>query len=117
VDAHWPLDQQQSLAPSLSYVETRQVNNAYTIQLDNKIYQIARSDIRAGLPKAAVHVEVRLDDSIAACFRHHYPTVTECAERPRRCWFPTSLRPPGRLPVRKSQWMQNFHLTRPGNNP
>ncbi len=44
-DAHRPLDQQQSLAASLSYVETRQVNNAYTLQFDNKIYQIARSDI------------------------------------------------------------------------
>jgi len=36
-DAHRPLDQQQSLAASLSYVETRQVNHAYTLQFDNKI--------------------------------------------------------------------------------
>jgi hypothetical protein len=100
-DAHRLLDQQHCLAASLSYVETRHVNNAYTIQFDNKIFQIARSDIQTGLRKAAVRVEVRLDDSIAVRFRHHYLTVTECAERPKAVLVPTSLRPPGRLPVRK----------------
>ena len=116
-DAHRPLDQQQSLAASLSYVETRQVNNAYTIQFDNKIYQIARSDIRAGLRKAAVRVEVRLDDSMAVRFRHHYLTVTECAERPKAVLIPNLPAASRKAPRPKSQWMQKFHLTRPGKNP
>jgi hypothetical protein len=116
-DAHRSLDKQHCLAASLSYVETRQVHNAYTIQFDNKIYQIARSDIRAGLRKAAVRVEVRLDDSIAVRFRNHYLTVTPCAERPKA--DPVPNKPAGSLttPRPKSQWMQNFHLTRPGKNP
>jgi hypothetical protein len=116
-DAHRSLDKQHGLAASLSYVETRQVHNDYTIQFDNKIYQIARSDIRAGLRKAAVRVEVRLDDSIAVRFRNHYLTVTPCAERPTA--HPVPKKPAGSLttPRPKSQWMQNFHLTRPGKNP
>jgi hypothetical protein len=116
-DAHRSLDKQHCLAASLSYVETRQVHNDYTIQFDNQIYQIARSDIRAGLRKAAVRVEVRLDDSIAVRFRHHYLTVTPCAERPKA--DPVPKKPAGSLttPRPKSQWMQNFHLTRPGKNP
>ena len=48
-DAHRPLGKEHSLAASLSYVESRQVSNGYTIQIDNQTYQIARSDIRAGL--------------------------------------------------------------------
>ena len=48
-DAHRPLAKKHSLAASLSYVETRQVGNGYTIQFDSRIYQIARADIRAGL--------------------------------------------------------------------
>jgi hypothetical protein len=116
-DAHRPLDQQHCLAASLSYVETRQVNNAYTLQFDSRIYQIARSDIRAGLRKASVRVEVRLDDSIAVRFRNQYLSVTECAERPKPAPLPQKPVAAAKTPRRKSQWMQNFHLTRPGKNP
>jgi hypothetical protein len=114
-DAHRPLDQTHSLAASLSYVETRQVHNDYTIQFDNKTYQIAHSDIRTGLRKAAVRVEVRLDDSIAVRFRNHYLTITECAERPKA--NPVSKKPVSSLKARpKSQWMQNFHFGQRGKN-
>ncbi len=44
-DAHRPLAKEHSLPASLSYVETRQVGNGYTIQFDNQLYQIARQDI------------------------------------------------------------------------
>jgi biotin operon repressor len=112
-DAHRPLAQQHSLPASLSYVETRQVGNGYTIRFDNRIYQIAREDIRAGLRRASVRVELRLDGSIAVRFRHHYLAVTECAERPKA--VPVSKKPSAspRLPRPKSQWMKNFHLTHP----
>ena len=96
-------------------METRQVNSAYTLQFDSRIYQIARSDIRAGLRKAVVRVEVRLDDSIAVRFRNQYLSVTECAEPPKPA--PLPKKPAAKTPRRKSQWMQNFHLTRPGKNP
>src|SRR5450755_2761648 len=116
-DAHRPLDKTHCLAASLSYVETRQVNNAYTLQFDSKIYQIARSDIRAGMRKASVRVEVRLDDSIAVRFRNRYLAVTECAERPKPAPLPNKPVAAAKVPRRKSQWMQNFHLTRPSKNP
>jgi hypothetical protein len=49
----------------VSYIETRQVANDKTIQFDNKIYLIARTDIRAGLRGGSVRAEVRLDGSLA----------------------------------------------------
>jgi len=114
-DAHRPLGKQHSLAASLSYVETRQVSSGYTIQFDNQTYQIARSDIRAGLRGADVRVEVRLDKSMAVRFGTQYLTVTACQPRPkvpkpqtpqRRARKPAASRA-------KSKWMENFRLTSP----
>jgi hypothetical protein len=64
-DAHRPLGKEHSLAASLSYVETRQVSNDYTIQVDRQTWQIAPGSIRAGLRGADVRVEMRLDRSMA----------------------------------------------------
>jgi hypothetical protein len=95
----------------LSYVEDRQVSNDYTIQFDNKIYQIARADIRAGLRHASVRVEARLDGSLAVRFREHYLEVTECQPRPK---VPAARSRRKAVAARpKSQWMKNFHLTSP----
>ena len=71
-DAHRPLEKQHDLAAILSHVESRQVNNDYTIQLDTKIYQIARQDICTGLRGAVVRVEKRRDGSVAVRFRDRY---------------------------------------------
>src|ERR1022692_4738897 len=71
-DAHRPLGKEHSLAASLSYVETRQVSNDYTIQVDRQTWQISRDGIRAGLRGADVRVEVRLDGSMAVRFRESY---------------------------------------------
>lgn len=114
-DAHRGLDATHSLAASLSYVETRQVNNDYTIQFDNKIYQIARDDIRAGLRGANVRVEVRLDASLAVRFRGCYLTISECHARPKASLAPKARKTktqPSSAP-RKSQWMKNFIHTTP----
>ena len=56
-DAHRKLDKSHNLAASLSYVETRQVRNDYTIRIDSEFYQIEHSSIVAGLRKANVRVE------------------------------------------------------------
>jgi transposase len=114
-DAHRPLGKEHSLAASLSYVEPRQVSNGYTIQVDNQTYQIARSDIRAGLRGADVRVEIRLDGSMAVRFGKRYVTVTACQPRPK---VPKPKVTAGRprkpaAPRTKSQWMKNFHLTSP----
>jgi transposase len=112
-DAHRPLAQEHSLPACLSYVETRQVDNGYTIRFGRRIYQIARSDIRTGLRKARVRVEARLDGSIAVLFRHHYLAVTECAERPKAVAAVSKPAASPKVPRPKSQWMKNFHLSHP----
>ena len=115
-DAHRPLLPTHSLPASLSYVESRRVANDYTIQWDNKTYQIAKAGIRAGLRGGEVRVEARLDGSLTVRFRTHYLAVTECQPRPKvaamRLPRPTAIaRSKGPRP--KSQWMKNFHFTSP----
>ena len=113
-DAHRPLAKGHSLPASLSYVESREVGNGYTVQFDHKIYRIARADIRAGLRGAQVRIEVRLDGSMAVRFRNRYLRVSECSVRPK-------VAAPAKKPKKhasaaprpKSQWMKNFYFTNP----
>jgi hypothetical protein len=112
-DAHRPLGKEHSLAASLSYVETRQVSNDYTIHFDNQIWQIARSDIRVGLRGGVVRVEVRLDDSLAVRFGKRYLAVTQCQPRPKVAKPKAIPKRKAAAPRAKSQWMKNFRLTRP----
>jgi hypothetical protein len=114
-DAHRPLGKEHSLAASLSYVETRQVSNDYTIQVDRQTWQIARDGIRTGLRGANVRVEVRLDGSMAVRFRESYLAVSQCQPRPK---VPSPKVAAGRArkpaaPRGKSKWMENFRLTSP----
>ncbi|HWB97725.1 MAG TPA: ISNCY family transposase [Bryobacteraceae bacterium] len=116
-DAHRPLGPEHDLSAALSYVETRQVNNDYTIQLDGQFYQIERDSICAGLRGAIVRVERRLDGSLMARFRDRYLTVKLCAVHPKPTPVPRpphkgSAKPtPPSAAVRAS--MQGF-LQRPG---
>lgn len=64
-DAHRPLEKSHNLAASLSYVETRQVRNDYTLPWQGKLYQIERQAVTTGLCRANVRVEQRLDASLA----------------------------------------------------
>jgi hypothetical protein len=113
-DAHRPLGKGHSLPASLSYVESREVSNGYTIQFDNKIYRITRTDIRAGLRGAQVRVEVRLDGSMAVRFRDRYLGVSECSVRPKVAAAPAQkLTKHASVPRSQSQWMKNFYFTRP----
>lgn len=114
-DAHRPLGKEHSLAASLSYVESRQVDNDYTIQVDHQTWQIARGGIRAGLRGADVRVEVRLDGSMAVRFRDAYLAISKCQTRPKVA-PPKAAAPRPRKPATpraKSRWMENFHLTSP----
>jgi len=91
-DAHRPLGPEQDLASALSRVETRQVNNDYTIQLDGQFYQIQRDSICAGLRGALVRVERRLDGTLAVRFRDRYLAVTACVVRPKPVPVPQPVR-------------------------
>jgi DNA-binding Lrp family transcriptional regulator len=109
-DAHRPLEKQHDVAAILSHVERRRVNNDYTIQLDTKIYQIARRDICTGLRGAIVRVEKRRDGSVAVRFRDRYLAISICQQRPK-------LAPPKPLgktrpavQAKTSPWGKNFDL-------
>lgn len=93
-DAHRPLCEEHDLHASLSLVDTRQVANDYTIRFENKIYQIAREQVRAGLRGANVRIESRLDGSIAVRFREHYLSIQECAP-PKKSAAPV-FKPPSK---------------------
>lgn len=82
-DAHRPLGKEQDLAAILSRVEERIVTQDYTIRHQGRIYQIARSEIRAGLRGGRVRVERRLDGSVAVRFGKNYLSVKECQPQPR----------------------------------
>jgi transposase len=108
-NAHRPLGKEHSLAASLSHVESRRVANDYTIRFASKLYQIQRSDVRAGLRGGQVRVEQRLDGTLAVQFRDSYLTVTACSPRPKA----EPVKPPPRTRKtvrRKSEWMKDFHV-------
>jgi transposase len=77
-DAHRPLGPEHDLTAALSQVETRQVNNDYTVQFEGKLYQIERESICAGLRGALVRIERRLDESLAIRFRDRYLAHSHC---------------------------------------
>jgi hypothetical protein len=109
-DAHRPLEKQHNLGAILSHVESRQVNNDYTLQFEAKIYQIDKKAICAGLRGAAVRVEKRRDSSVAVRFRDRYLAVEVCAQRPQpRPRKPAQRRPPTG-PRQPSDWNKNFDL-------
>jgi transposase len=112
-DAHRPLGKEHSLAASLSYVETRQVSNDYTIQVDRQTWQIAPGSIRAGLRGADVRVEMRLDRSMAVRFREAYLVMSQCQPRPKVPKVSAGVVRKATAPRAKSRWMENFHLTSP----
>lgn len=96
-DAHRPLGPEHNLAAALSRVDSRQVNNDYTIQLDGRVYQIERESICAGLRGAVVRVERRLDGSLKVRFRDRYLPVLACAARPHSPPAPAApARQPGK---------------------
>lgn len=110
-DAHRPLEKQHHLAAILSQVESRRVNQDYTIQLDTKIYQIARQDISAGLRGATVRIEKRRDGSVAVRFRDRYLSVSICQQRPKLP-VPNTPRQARRAPRPRpsSEWCKGFNL-------
>jgi hypothetical protein len=111
-DAHRTLDKSHNLAASLSYVETRQVRNDYTIPLDAELYQVERQAVVSGLRKASVRVEKRLDGSIAVRFGERYLPVSRCAAAAKTKAPPAKSAAPRRQHKRQrgSEWDKNFDL-------
>lgn len=78
-NAHRPLGAQHQLQAILSIVETRTVANDYTFQFESNRYQIERQQMWPGLRGGIVHIESRLDGTMAARFGQRYLTFIECA--------------------------------------
>ena len=109
-DAHRPLGKQHDLAAILSQVETRQVDNDYTIRFEAKLYQIDRRDIRTGLRGGRVRVEKRRDGSIAVRFKDRYIKISVCEQRPKVAQAKRPQKPDQSVPRKKSDWNKNFDL-------
>jgi hypothetical protein len=111
-DAHRQLDKSHNLAASLSYVETRVVDNDYTLRWDGKRYQIERQAVTTGLRRATVRVEERLDGSLAVRFGERYLPVTECevATKSKAAARPEKKKPRQTKKGRGSDWNKNFDL-------
>jgi hypothetical protein len=109
-DAHRPLEKHHDLAAILSHVESRRVNNDYTIRFETKTYQIARKDICAGLRGAVVRVEKRRDGSVAMRFRERYLSVEQCAQRPKVSVAKTAKPKRSAGPAGRKEWCLNFDL-------
>jgi hypothetical protein len=118
-DAHRPLGKEHSLAAILSQVETRQVANDYTIRFKRKLYQIGRSDIRAGLRGGTVSVERRLDGTLAVPFQDRYLRVAECAEQLKTVAPPKPAPVPKKAHHKPSEASRQLlsNLVRPGGLP
>jgi DNA-binding Lrp family transcriptional regulator len=111
-DAHRPLGKEHRLEASLSHVETRQVFNDYTIRYDGKIYQIERKDICTGLRGASIRVELRLDGSLAVCFRKRYLAIKLCETAPPRVKNKGAVATLKSIAPREHNWMKNFTLNK-----
>ena len=113
-DAHRPLGKEHDLAAILSHVEQRRVINDYTVRYDGKLYQINRQDVCVGLRTARVHVEERLDGTLAMRFQDRYLRVRLCPQpgcesRPAETREAAPPRRTGKS-KRKSDWMKNFSV-------
>lgn len=109
-DAHRPLERQHDLAAILSYVETRQVHNDYTIQWDTKVYQIARKSICVGLRGAVVRVEKRREGVLAVRFGDRYLSISQCDQRSKVTPAKAAPKQPRIKPGQGSEWKKNFDL-------
>ena len=114
VDMHRALTPQIDLASALSHVEQRVISNDYTFSFAGRRYQVARSDVKAGMRGRSLRIELHLNGALRARFEGVYAAVSECGAK-----APVTPKPAGK-PVRKdhnrggkSDWMDGF-FERPG---
>ena len=110
VDLHRPLTAQQDLAASLSHVEHPVIDNGYTFRFAGHRYRIVRNDVKPGMRRQQLRIELRLSGEIKARFEGHYVEIAECD---REALAPQPK--PSHKPMRKdhnaggkSHWMDGF---------
>jgi DNA-binding MarR family transcriptional regulator len=108
-DLHRPLSDGLDLAAALSHVDQRVITNDFTFSFAGRRYQIAREDVRAGMKRQNLRVELRLDGELKARYENRYLSINECGHKP------VAQPEPSSKPVRKdhnaggkSRWMNGF---------
>jgi len=108
-DLHRPLTAEIELASSLSHVESRGIDNNYTIPFAGRKYRIAREDVRAGMKRQNLRVELRLDGTLKGRYEGRPVELIECQEK-----VPAPPAAPRKPPRKdhnaggKSHWMEGF---------
>jgi hypothetical protein len=113
-DLHRPVPAEMDVAAILSHVEPRVIGNDYTFSFAGRRYQILPADVRTGMRRASLRVELRLDGALQARYEGRYLEICECGQKP-----PLAPAPAVR-PVRRdhnaggqSHWMAGF-FSKPG---
>ena len=78
---HRALTPQIDLASALSHVEQRVISNDYTFSFAGRRYQIARTDVKAGMRGKSLRIELRLSGALRARFEGQYAEVSECGAK------------------------------------
>jgi biotin operon repressor len=114
LDAHRPLRQDHDLASSLSYVETRTMENDYTLRWFGERYQIEKGEIQPRMRKAAVRVEKRIDGTLVAQWQGRSLALTVCPQ-PAPAQPVVKTPPPKAAPKAggKGRWMEGFLIGDP----
>ena len=109
-DMHRPLPAGLDLGAVLSHVEQRVITNDYTFAFGGKRYQIAAAQVKPGMKRQSLRVELRLNGELQARHEGQYLEITECGLKPL-----PATKPLPRKPVHKdhnaggkSQWMDGF---------
>jgi transposase len=115
VDLHRPLTAPQDLAASLSHVEHHVIDNGFTFRFVGRHYRIVRKDVKAGMRRQRLRIELRLSGEIKARYEGQYVEIAECDDESQ-----SPQREPSHKAVRKdhnaggkSHWMDGF-FERPG---
>lgn len=110
VDLHRPLTEQQNLAASLSHVEHHVIDNGFTFRFAGRRYRILRKDVKAGMRRQQLRVELRLSGEIQARYEGQYVEIAECDNE-----APAAHSKPSHKPARKdhnaggkNHWMDGF---------
>jgi transposase len=93
-DAHQPLGREQRLEEMLRVRATRVVTDDHTVSWEGRRWGLQRESVGAGLRRARVEIERRLDGSHWLRFRGRYLPLHPCFDAPRSV-SPSGLRPPG----------------------
>jgi hypothetical protein len=78
VDAHRAMGETLCLQSILSHVETRRVNNDYTIAWAGRRWQIPKAALRPGMRGTTIRVEARLDGTLQARIGDGFIRLREC---------------------------------------